>query len=114
LRLVAATAHTCIVPVKKDDIFILIASDGLSANLWDEVLDEVVRFRRGLLVDSPEGTQEADGLKTKTEAEEHSLNTTTEVEAKMMNEDKVKGYTRARNGVYNNGNRRRSEEEDAG
>lgn len=46
----SSTAHTCIVPVKKDDILIL-ASDGLSDNLWDEeVLDEVVRFRRGFLV----------------------------------------------------------------
>jgi hypothetical protein len=58
--------------VKKDDILIL-ASDGLSDNLWDEeVLDEVVRFRRGFLVDS----QEVDGLKT----EEVALNTTTEVD----------------------------------
>ena len=44
----STTAHTCIVPVKKDDILIL-ASDGLSDNLWDEeVLDYVVRFRRGV------------------------------------------------------------------
>ena len=58
--------------MKKDDILIL-ASDGLSDNLWDEeVLDEVVRFRRGFLVDS--NSQEADGSKT----EEHALNTKTE------------------------------------
>lgn len=39
------------VPVQADDILIL-ASDGLSDNLWDEdVLDEVVRFRRPFLTD---------------------------------------------------------------
>ena len=39
------------VPVQADDILIL-ASDGLSDNLWDEdVLDEVVRFRRPFLAD---------------------------------------------------------------
>lgn len=37
------------VPVQADDILIL-ATDGLSDNLWDEeVLDEVVRFRRTFL-----------------------------------------------------------------
>jgi len=37
------------IPVKADDILIL-ASDGLSDNLWDEdVLDEVVRFRKSFL-----------------------------------------------------------------
>jgi hypothetical protein len=37
------------IPVKADDILIL-ASDGLSDNLWDEdVLDEVVRFKRSFL-----------------------------------------------------------------
>ena len=36
-------------PVRADDILVL-ASDGLSDNLWDEeVLDEVVRFRRTFL-----------------------------------------------------------------
>jgi protein phosphatase PTC7 len=36
-------------PVLADDIFVL-ASDGLSDNLWDEeMLDEVVRFRRTFL-----------------------------------------------------------------
>ena len=58
--------------MKKDDIFIL-ASDGLSDNLWDEVLDEVVRTLRGLLVDS----QEVDDLET-----DNALKTTTEVEGK--------------------------------
>ena len=49
---------------------LILASDGLSDNLWNEV----VRFRRELLVNS----QEVDGLKT-----EDALNTTTEeVEAK--------------------------------
>jgi len=39
-------AHVFTVPVEADDILIL-ASDGLSDNLWDEdVLDEVIRFRR--------------------------------------------------------------------
>ena len=63
--------------MKKDDILIL-ASDGLSDNLWDEeVLDEVVRFRRGFLVDA--NSQAVDGSKT----EGDTLNTTTEeVEAK--------------------------------
>ncbi|THH20472.1 hypothetical protein EUX98_g8576, partial [Antrodiella citrinella] len=37
------------VPVEADDILVL-ASDGLSDNLWDEdILDEVVRFRRGFM-----------------------------------------------------------------
>ena len=37
------------VPVQADDILIL-ASDGLSDNLWDaEILDEVVRFRRSFM-----------------------------------------------------------------
>ncbi|KAH9840726.1 phosphatase 2C-like domain-containing protein [Rhodofomes roseus] len=39
------------IPVQADDILIL-ASDGLSDNLWDEdVLDEVIRFRRPFLAD---------------------------------------------------------------
>jgi hypothetical protein len=42
-------------PVREDDILIL-ASDGLSDNLWDEdVLDEVVRFRRSYDVNRCEG-----------------------------------------------------------
>ena len=42
-------------PVQADDILIL-ASDGLSDNLWDsEVLDEVVRFKRSFLKDSKRG-----------------------------------------------------------
>ena len=59
-------------PVEKVDILIF-ASDGLSDNLWDEeVLDQVVRFRRGFFVDS--NSQEVDGSKTEGEA----LNTGTE------------------------------------
>ena len=43
-------------PVQADDILIL-ASDGLSDNLWDsEVLDEVVRFKRSFLKDVKQGT----------------------------------------------------------
>jgi len=43
------------IPVKADDILIL-ASDGLSDNLWDEdVLDEVVRFRKSFLDSAPVG-----------------------------------------------------------
>lgn len=42
-------------PVQADDILIL-ASDGLSDNLWDsEVLDEVVRFKRSFLKDTEQG-----------------------------------------------------------
>ena len=42
-------------PVQADDILIL-ASDGLSDNLWDsEVLDEVVRFKRSFLKDTEHG-----------------------------------------------------------
>ena len=45
-------AQILTLPVKADDILIL-ASDGLSDNLWDEdVLDEVVRFRRTFLAPS--------------------------------------------------------------
>ncbi|KAK7696369.1 hypothetical protein QCA50_001023 [Cerrena zonata] len=37
------------IPVQEDDILVL-ASDGLSDNLWDEeILDEVVRFRRSFM-----------------------------------------------------------------
>ena len=37
------------IPVQEDDILIL-ASDGLSDNLWDgDILDEVVRFRRSFM-----------------------------------------------------------------
>ena len=48
------------IPVQQDDILIL-ASDGLSDNLWDkDILDEVVRFRRSFM--GPSATiQEADG-----------------------------------------------------
>ncbi|KIM87718.1 hypothetical protein PILCRDRAFT_258726 [Piloderma croceum F 1598] len=42
-------ARTFTLPIEQDDILIL-ASDGLSDNLWDEeVLDEVVRMRRSFL-----------------------------------------------------------------
>ncbi|KAH6915168.1 hypothetical protein BKA70DRAFT_1383297 [Coprinopsis sp. MPI-PUGE-AT-0042] len=45
----STTAHHFTLPVKADDILIL-ASDGLSDNLWDEeVLDEVIKFRRNFL-----------------------------------------------------------------
>ena len=44
-------------PVQADDILIL-ASDGLSDNLWDaEVLDEVVRFKRSFLKDTEQGNR---------------------------------------------------------
>ena len=43
------TAHLITLPVHTNDILIL-ASDGLSDNLWDEdILDEVVQFRRKLI-----------------------------------------------------------------
>ncbi|KAH9917794.1 uncharacterized protein B0H18DRAFT_1033471 [Fomitopsis serialis] len=43
----------CMGMLIRDDILIL-ASDGLSDNLWDEdVLDEVIRFRRPFLSDAP-------------------------------------------------------------
>ncbi|KII84710.1 hypothetical protein PLICRDRAFT_57238 [Plicaturopsis crispa FD-325 SS-3] len=46
---VPADATVLTLPVRADDILVL-ASDGLSDNLWDEdVLDEVVRFRRAFL-----------------------------------------------------------------
>jgi protein phosphatase PTC7 len=42
-------AQVITLPVRADDILVL-ASDGLSDNLWDEdVLDEVVRFRHTFL-----------------------------------------------------------------
>lgn len=42
-------ARTFTLPIQEDDILIL-ASDGLSDNLWDEeVLDEVIRFKRSFL-----------------------------------------------------------------
>ncbi|KAJ8480897.1 hypothetical protein ONZ51_g6360 [Trametes cubensis] len=46
-------ARVFTVPVQEDDILIL-ASDGLSDNLWDaEILDEVVRFRRSFMSPGP-------------------------------------------------------------
>ncbi|THU98530.1 hypothetical protein K435DRAFT_838066 [Dendrothele bispora CBS 962.96] len=48
----SSSAHVFTLPVEADDILIL-ASDGLSDNLWDEdILDEVVRFRRNYLKSS--------------------------------------------------------------
>ncbi|KAI0349827.1 hypothetical protein OH77DRAFT_1525352 [Trametes cingulata] len=44
-----ADARVFTVPVQADDVLIL-ASDGLSDNLWDaDILDEVVRFRRSFM-----------------------------------------------------------------
>ncbi|KAG2059822.1 hypothetical protein BDR06DRAFT_949270 [Suillus hirtellus] len=51
-------------PVQSDDILIL-ASDGLSDNLWDyEVLDEVVRFKRSFLKSNGEGGEGLLGRRT--------------------------------------------------
>jgi hypothetical protein len=51
-------------PVQSDDILIL-ASDGLSDNLWDyEVLDEVVRFKRSFLKGDGEGGEGLLGRRT--------------------------------------------------
>lgn len=50
-RSVTRPSEACVItlPVQADDILIL-ATDGLSDNLWDEeILDEVVRFQRNLL-----------------------------------------------------------------
>jgi len=51
-------AQVITLPVRADDILVL-ASDGLSDNLWDEdVLDEVVRFRHTFLASNvPSGSQ---------------------------------------------------------
>ncbi|OSD00318.1 hypothetical protein PYCCODRAFT_1446300 [Trametes coccinea BRFM310] len=58
-----ADARVFTVPVEADDILIL-ASDGLSDNLWDaEILDEVVRFRRSFMSTPP-----ADGVADSTPA----------------------------------------------
>ncbi|KAG7088483.1 hypothetical protein E1B28_012471 [Marasmius oreades] len=53
----ATSARTFTLPVQADDILIL-ASDGLSDNLWDEeVMDEVKRFRKGgWLLSTPNDT----------------------------------------------------------
>ncbi|EKM51268.1 uncharacterized protein PHACADRAFT_213128 [Phanerochaete carnosa HHB-10118-sp] len=46
-------AQVFAIPVETDDILVL-ASDGLSDNLWDEdILDEVVRFRRSFMSAPP-------------------------------------------------------------
>ncbi|KAF9441918.1 hypothetical protein P691DRAFT_779630 [Macrolepiota fuliginosa MF-IS2] len=48
------SAQVITLPVKADDILIL-ASDGLSDNLWDEdVLDEVLRFKKSFLASEKE------------------------------------------------------------
>jgi hypothetical protein len=48
-------AHVFTLPVQADDILIL-ASDGLSDNLWDEdVLDETLRFRHSFLEKQHQG-----------------------------------------------------------
>ena len=48
-RIGPSAAQVITLPVRADDILVL-ASDGLSDNLWDEeVLDEVVRFRHTFL-----------------------------------------------------------------
>ncbi|KAI0319464.1 hypothetical protein OF83DRAFT_1109968 [Amylostereum chailletii] len=57
-----SSAQLLTLPVRADDILIL-ASDGLSDNLWDEdVLDEVVRFRRALLTSTAHSASQAPGL----------------------------------------------------
>lgn len=62
----STAAHYFTLPVRADDILIL-ASDGLSDNLWDEdVLDEVVKFRRSFL----EGVKSESGEAASTKANE--------------------------------------------
>ena len=57
-----ADAQIITLPVQQDDILIL-ASDGLSDNLWDfEVLDEVVRFKRSFLRPSPSPSSKSGAL----------------------------------------------------
>lgn len=54
-------AQVFTVPVQADDIVVL-ASDGLSDNLWDEdILDEVLRFRRSFMSPSPSAPDAAGG-----------------------------------------------------
>lgn len=54
------------VPVQADDILVL-ASDGLSDNLWDEdILDEVTRFRRGFM-DRPHRTVSTTTMQTQSD-----------------------------------------------
>ena len=53
-------AQTFTIPIQQDDILIL-ASDGLSDNLWDEeVLDEVIRMKKSFLPPTPEEGDEAE------------------------------------------------------
>lgn len=62
-------AHTFTIPIRADDILIL-ASDGLSDNLWDEeVLDEVVRMRRSFLPASPSAAAASSPDRDRGEAE---------------------------------------------
>lgn len=57
-------AHYFTLPVRADDILIL-ASDGLSDNLWDEdVLDEVIKFRRSFLGGGSQDPQETNRTAT--------------------------------------------------
>ncbi|KAJ3577025.1 hypothetical protein NP233_g37 [Leucocoprinus birnbaumii] len=75
------SAMVITIPVKADDILIL-ASDGLSDNLWDEdVLDEVVRFKKSFLDSSAtnastpsaaplDGTETDSGYSSSSSAEE--------------------------------------------
>ncbi|RXW25812.1 hypothetical protein EST38_g39 [Candolleomyces aberdarensis] len=57
----STAAHYFTLPVRADDILIL-ASDGLSDNLWDEeVLDEVIKFRRSFLGASSQPEAEPKG-----------------------------------------------------
>lgn len=54
-------------PVQQDDILIL-ASDGLSDNLWDkDILDEVVRFRRSFM-GPPPAKPKSDGVEAEASA----------------------------------------------
>ncbi|KAK7027332.1 hypothetical protein VNI00_015295 [Paramarasmius palmivorus] len=56
----SAHAKTFVVPVQEDDILI-IASDGLSDNLWDEdVLEEVSRLRKGGWLGSSNDSSKSD------------------------------------------------------
>lgn len=59
----STSAHYFTLPVRADDILIL-ASDGLSDNLWDEdVLDEVVKFRHSFLESAKPQSAEAASIK---------------------------------------------------
>lgn len=69
----STAAHYFTLPVRADDILIL-ASDGLSDNLWDEeVLDEVVKFRRSFLGGSAPPEAESQGTATKNSEKDRIL-----------------------------------------